>query len=277
MARLHWMKLKKDFFKRHNIQIIEHMNNGKDYVLFYLKMLCESLDHEGRLRFSDEIPYTDDMLSVITETNIDVVRSAMKLFESLRLVERLEDQTIYMCEVEKFIGSESDSAERVRRYRASKMGETSLSLQCNNDVTDCNEPVTQSIDIRDKSLDNRDKNVDLGLIKLKEKKIDMIARDYGRACRCEKFIPHEEFTLKAIDAIIIACQFESPRTYFCKQYTGEDFIKIFESLTTDEIMTVVGRIYPHRSQIKDLTNYVASVMAEIYGNRKNNIQGDTSK
>ena len=32
--RYYWLKLKKDFFKRHDIKIIEEMDNGKDYILF---------------------------------------------------------------------------------------------------------------------------------------------------------------------------------------------------------------------------------------------------
>lgn len=153
MARLYWMKLKRDFFKRHDIQVIEAMPNGKDYVLFYLKLLCESLDHEGNLRFSDTIPYNEEMLSAITHTNVDIVRGAMKVLISLGLVELFDDKTIYMSEVEKFIGSESDSAERVRKHRALQASETGKTLQCNADVTKCNETVTQSIEFRDKSLD----------------------------------------------------------------------------------------------------------------------------
>ena len=115
--KFYWLKLKRDFFKRHDIRIIEEMPNGKDYVLFYLKLLLESIDHEGSLRFSDTIPYNEQMLSVITNTNVDIVRSAMKLFIDLRLIEIFDDQTIYMGEVEKMIGSESESAERMRRLR----------------------------------------------------------------------------------------------------------------------------------------------------------------
>lgn len=127
--KFYWLKLKRDFFKRHDIRIIEEMPNGKDYVLFYLKLLLESIDHEGSLRFSDTIPYNEQMLSVITNTNIDIVRSAMKLFIELRLIEIFDDQTIFMGEIEKMIGSESDSAKRVREHRERK------SLQCNADVT----------------------------------------------------------------------------------------------------------------------------------------------
>lgn len=115
--KFYWLKLKRDFFKRHDIRIIEEMPNGKDYVLFYLKLLLESIDHEGSLRFSDTIPYNEQMLSVITNTNVDIVRSAMKLFIDLRLIEIFDDKTIFMGEVEKMIGSESESAERMRRLR----------------------------------------------------------------------------------------------------------------------------------------------------------------
>lgn len=141
--KFYWLKLKKDFFKRHDIKIIEDMENGKDYILFYLKLLCESVDHSGSLRFSDTIPYSEKMLSTITGTNIDIVRSAMKVFTSLEMIEILDDQTIYMREVEKMIGGESDSAERVRRHRALQQGRA---LQCNGEVTNCNGDIEIDID-----------------------------------------------------------------------------------------------------------------------------------
>lgn len=138
--KFYWLKLKRDFFKRHDIRIIEEMPNGKDYILFYLKLLLESIDHEGSLRFSDAIPYNEQMLSVVTNTNVDIVKSAMSLFLELNMIEVMDDQTIYMNEVERLIGSETDSAERVRRHRLS----TKNALHGNTDVTTSNESVTQS-------------------------------------------------------------------------------------------------------------------------------------
>lgn len=137
--RFYWLKLKRDFFKRHDIRIIEAMPNGKDYVLFYLKLMLESVDHDGTLRFSDAIPYNEEMLSVVTNTNIDVVRSAMKLFVELNMVEILEDSTIYMNEVQRMIGSavDNDNANRQRRFRDRKKDEALL--PCNEGVTKNNE------------------------------------------------------------------------------------------------------------------------------------------
>ena len=131
--KYYWLKLKRDFFKRHDIRIIEEMPNGKDYILFYLKMLIESIDHEGELRFSETIPYNEQMLSVVTNTNVDIVKAAMKIFIDLNMIDILDDSTIYMAEVTKLIGSETAGASRVRKHR-----EKQKMLQCNTNETKCN-------------------------------------------------------------------------------------------------------------------------------------------
>lgn len=133
--RYYWLRLKNDFFKRHDIKIIEDMPNGKDYILFYLKLLVESVSHDGELRFSDTIPYNEQMLSTITNTNIDIVRSAMKIFIELKMVEILEDSTIYMREVEKMVGCETKWAEKKRLQRSKKKDNVlTLSPPCPLDV-----------------------------------------------------------------------------------------------------------------------------------------------
>ena len=139
--KYYWLKLKRDFFKRHDILIIEEMPNGKDYILFYLKMLLESIDHEGELRFSETIPYNEQMLSVITNTNIDIVKSAMKIFIDLNMIEILDDSTIYMAEVLKLTGSETAGATRVRKHRAKQKA-----LQCNTAETKCNTEIEKEIE-----------------------------------------------------------------------------------------------------------------------------------
>ena len=132
--KYYWLKLKRDFFKRHDIRIIEEMPNGKDYILFYLKMLIESIDHEGELRFSETIPYNEQMLSVVTNTNIDIVKSAMKIFIDLNMIEILDDSTIFMAEVTKLIGSETATAARMRKSREKKKALP----KCNNVTNECN-------------------------------------------------------------------------------------------------------------------------------------------
>ena len=129
--RYYWLKLEKDFFKRHDIRIIEGMPNGKDYIIFYLKLLCESTSHEGYLRFSETIPYNESMLSTITNTNIDIVRSAIKVFTELQMMQIYDDGTIYFKQVEKMIGSETGQTIRKREARETKryeLGNSAVNL-----------------------------------------------------------------------------------------------------------------------------------------------------
>jgi predicted phage replisome organizer len=115
--KYYWLKLDRNFFKRHDIRIVEDMPNGKEYVLFFMKLLVESIDHEGSLRFNELIPYNDQMLSTITHTNIDIVRSAIKIFQSLELLEVLDDKTIYIRDTSKMLGNETEWAIKKRDYR----------------------------------------------------------------------------------------------------------------------------------------------------------------
>ncbi len=143
-GRYYWLKLKRDFFKRHDIRIVEDMPNGKEYILFYLKLLCESVDHEGNLRFSDEIPYNDEMLASVTNTNISVVRGAVELFSRLGMMDLMDDGTLFMNGVERMIGSAAgnDNAKRQARFRERQKEQ--LLLDCYDGVTKSNESKSKS-------------------------------------------------------------------------------------------------------------------------------------
>ena len=145
MGKYYWLKLQKDFFKRHDIRIIEAMPNGKDYILFYLKLLVESVSHEGELRFSDTVPYNEDMLAVVTNTNVDIVRSAMKVFTELGMIEILEDQTLFMSEVQKMIGSASDSPNALKQQRYRDRKKALAVTENNPEVTNRYDAVTDTV------------------------------------------------------------------------------------------------------------------------------------
>jgi predicted phage replisome organizer len=120
--KYYWLKLFADFFERPEIQLLEAMPNGKEYIILYFKLLCKSCGSEGYLRFSEMIPYNEQMISTITHTNVDIVRSALKAFISLNMIEILDDGTFYMHEVANLIGSavNSPAANRQRRHREKK-------------------------------------------------------------------------------------------------------------------------------------------------------------
>lgn len=185
--KFYWLRLKRDFFKRHDITLVEAMENGKDYVLFYLKLLCESIDHNGNLRFSETIPYNEKMLSVITNTNIDIVKSAIQVFQELNMIEILDDGTLYMQEITTMIGSETKWAEKKREYRKAIKG------QCPNDVLTMSDK-RKSIEKEKETEIEKEKKLkkkaygENNNVKLTDDEYNRLCNDYG-----------QEKTRKAID------------------------------------------------------------------------------
>lgn len=122
----YWLKLDKDFLKSPQIKVIKAMPNGKDYIIFYLSLMLESVETVGHLRFTSLVPYNNEMLSAITDTNVDIVRSAIKVFAELGMLQIFDDGTIFMTDVPNRTGKESDSAERVRKYRLKQKEEAKM-------------------------------------------------------------------------------------------------------------------------------------------------------
>ena len=58
-----WLKMPRNFFEKHYIKILRAKDNGDLLVMFYIWMITESIDHEGKLRFSEDIPYDAEMLA----------------------------------------------------------------------------------------------------------------------------------------------------------------------------------------------------------------------
>ena len=126
-GKFYWLKLRKDFLKRHDIKILESMPDGQLSVLFYLKIMLESIDHEGELRFSDKVPYTPEMLATITDTDIEVTKTSIQRLQDLGMIETKPDGTIVVDKVKEMIGcaADNDNARRQKRFRDKKKAENS--------------------------------------------------------------------------------------------------------------------------------------------------------
>lgn len=180
--RYYWLKLRGDFFQSHQIRILEGMPNGKEYAYFLLKLMAESISHEGRLRLTDTIPYNEELFASLTNTNIDIVRAAIKAFESLGLVEIMDDGTYYMTQVQKMIGSaaNNDNANRQRRFREREK-ERAL-LENNAHVTQDVQENYASVTNRNESIENRDRD--------KEKEIEIDTEKETRKKDCSAIVSY---------------------------------------------------------------------------------------
>lgn len=147
--KYYWLKLPRNFFGKHYIKILRAKENGELLVLFYMWMLTEAIDHEGRLRYSEDIPYDEEMLAEASGFALHIVTQALQQFTKLQLVITESDGTLFMPKSIEMIGSESASAQRVREYRErknskEKKSETVENTESNDNVTKCNSDVQKS-------------------------------------------------------------------------------------------------------------------------------------
>lgn len=111
-----YMRLRENFFDSDEMRILESMPDGYLYSNVLLKMYLKSLKGEGRLMFNDLIPYNIQMLATLTGHKVGVVEKALEIFQQLGIVEILDNGTIYMLNIQNFIGKSSTEADRKREY-----------------------------------------------------------------------------------------------------------------------------------------------------------------
>lgn len=147
--KYYWLKLPRNFFGKHYIKILRAKENGELLVLFYMWMLTEAIDHKGRLRYSEDIPYDEEMLAEASGFALHIVTQALQQFTKLQLVITESDGTLFMPKSIEMVGSESASAQRVREYRERKNSkekkpEAVENTESNDNVTKCNADVQKS-------------------------------------------------------------------------------------------------------------------------------------
>ena len=121
--KYYWLKLTETFFEDDTVLYMESQANGEKYSNFYLKLCLKSLRTNGRLiRLVGEtlIPHDAASLARLTGCDIDTVRAAMQLFQSIGIVQISEIGEIYLPQVQEMVGSETDKAKMMRRLRAER-------------------------------------------------------------------------------------------------------------------------------------------------------------
>lgn len=152
--KYYWIKLKTDFFESETIDWLSFQPNGCEYVVLYLKLCLLTANKNGELSamIGDIImPYDVNKIARITKFPFDTVVVALELFKKIGLIYEQENGILKIPYVGEVVGSESQSAQRVREYRARQKV-----LQSNENVTD--ETLQSNIENRDKSKEIRDRD-----------------------------------------------------------------------------------------------------------------------
>ena len=160
MANVKWIKITVDMFDDEKIKIIQSMPEGDALLIVWIKLitLAGKTNDGGYIYIAENMPYTDEMLSVIMNKPLNTIRLALDTFNKLGMVEN-DVKGIYLVNFEKHqsLDKLAEIREKNRlRVKKFREKEKQKQLECNVTETLCN-----AIDI-DKEIDiDKDKEIDI--------------------------------------------------------------------------------------------------------------------
>ena len=161
--RFYWLKLKEDFFRDKAMKKLRKLAGGDTYTIIYLKMMLLSISAKGYLYYEGVEDDFCSELALDLDENTEDVKLAVAYLASKNKIERVSEDTYFLPDAAKAIGSETAAAERKRNQREREKNSLSNVVQEMNErdnVTPLSQPVTTChIDI-DKDID-REKEKDL--------------------------------------------------------------------------------------------------------------------
>jgi predicted phage replisome organizer len=215
MKKFYWLKLKNDFFSDKAIKKLRRIAGGDTYTIIYLKMQLFSLANEGKLFYEGLEDAFYKELALDLDEDEDNVRATLIFLENVGLIEKVNDEEYLLNAVPFLIGKESESAERVRRFREKN---NVKALQCNANVTGCNENVTIEKEIE------IDKDIEIDKEKREKSDYKNIVAMYNETCvSFPKVSKLSDARRKAIKARL-------------NTYSLEDFKKLFEEAEASDFL-----------------------------------------
>lgn len=160
MTDIKWIKLDTGIFDNRKIKQIRTLPDGDSMIVIWLQLMClaGTINDNGRIYFTEEIPYTDQMLSTAFSEPLPTIQLALKTFKAFGMIDVIDD-IIFISNWEKYQSVEGmERAKELHRIRQKNYRERKKLLA--NDVS-VTSHVTQSdgTDI-DKEIDkNKKKNI----------------------------------------------------------------------------------------------------------------------
>lgn len=141
--KYYWLKLKDDFFRDKRIKKLRRIAGGDTYTVIYLKMQLLSIKNNGVLIYEGIEDNFAEELALELDEDTENVKVTLAFLHGNGMIEETEPDHYLMTETIKCIGSESTSAERVRKHRERKAQKM---LQCNAEVTTSNTEIEREKD-----------------------------------------------------------------------------------------------------------------------------------
>ena len=131
--RYYWLKLKENYFDSPKIKKLRKIAGGDTYTIIYLKLQLLSIKNNGIIEYEKIEPTFQEELALKLDEDVENISVTLSYLQSQGLVDVNENNDFFLIEASNNIGSESESAERVRLFRERK---NQIALQCNDSVTE---------------------------------------------------------------------------------------------------------------------------------------------
>lgn len=101
---VHWVKLAVNMFDDEKIKLIESMPEGDAIIVIWSKLICLAgkVNCNGYIFISENIPYSDEMLSISFNKSLPIIRLALKTFSEFGMIEIDGNNNIYLPNFEKY-------------------------------------------------------------------------------------------------------------------------------------------------------------------------------
>lgn len=138
----HWIKLKTDFFQSLPIKKLRKLKNGDSYLIIYQKLMLLTSNNEGHYSFQNIENSLYEEVALLLDEQINVINLFFHACLPLKLIEYIDENTIYLSQVPLVIGKNDNSTQRVREYRDRMKQECNALhvLHETPDVTESNAP-----------------------------------------------------------------------------------------------------------------------------------------
>ena len=133
MADVKWIKVATKVFDNRKIRQIEKMPEGDTIIVIWFKLLClaGNINDNGMIYFTEEMPYTDEMLATEFNRPTQIIKLALNVFQKFKMIELIDD-VLYISSWEKYQNIEG--LEKIReqtKKRVAKHRELKALEECN--------------------------------------------------------------------------------------------------------------------------------------------------
>ena len=133
--RMYWLKLKKSLiYDNIAVKKMRRYPGGDTYVIIYLKLLLKAVTNDGVIYFQGIEESFADELALIIDEDAKAIGNTLSILESLKLIEANQSNGFLLPDAVENSGSETSSAERMRKLRSRRKSENELPEGQKNDV-----------------------------------------------------------------------------------------------------------------------------------------------